>query len=76
MFIWQKTCERRLQLWISTLALADMFTIPNSEIPTEESLPERLLKIFPMIGFAPFAVCQKTLLQKNNIKKVMRLQTS
>ena len=42
-----------------------MFMIPKSEIPIQVSLPEQLLKIFPMIGFAPSAVSAKMLLRKN-----------
>ena len=47
-------------------ALVAMFMIPKLEIPIQVSLPEQLLKIFPMTGFAPSAVSAKMLLRKNN----------
>ena len=56
------------QLWKNMHVLVVTFMIPKSEIPTEVSLPELLLKIFPLIGYAPYADWEKILSRKHKTK--------
>ena len=47
--------------------LADTFTTKLSAIRIAASLPALSGKTFPKIGFAPYAVWEKTLLRKSNL---------
>ncbi len=58
--------QRRSIVWKNMNALALMFMMKQSAIPTAVSLPAQSGKIFPMIGYAPYAVWVKANLQSCN----------